>query len=309
MLPAGSTTRWFRPLVLGAAVVVLTATVASAGAPTDVRATRRNEFGGSANANYLAWTQDEAGHLNRFHVWVKPTGSPAFEVNQAGRAFTGQVDPAGTTLAYFFSGHGNYDVKLYDMATQTRSAAPPNVNTGQDEYWPGPSATQLIFVRESRNSAKLYLVTDLTTGSKIAVKSIDPAKSFFPTPPRLMGNWITYAVCTTRITSCKAYRYDIAASTTRQIPNPRHLFYFAPSADLAGNVYLERSGRNCGNSARLMKWTAGGGSPTTVYAFNRGTDLTGTSVFDDNAGTVVVYVDLYDCPTGAGDIVSFTNPA
>jgi hypothetical protein len=141
------------------------------------------------------------------------------------------------------------------------------------------------------------------------VKSIDASRSFFPNPPRLMGNWITYAVCTNPITSCKAYRYNISATTTRQIPNQRHLFYFAPSADLAGNVFLERSGRNCGDSARLMKWTAGGGNPTSVYAFRRGIDMTGTSVFDDNAGTVVVYVDFYDCPTGAGDIFSFTNPS
>jgi hypothetical protein len=309
MLPARLRMRRFGPLVLGAAVVVLTATIASAGTPTGVRTTRRSEFGATANANYLAWTQDEAGHLNHFHVWVKPTGQAAFQVDQAGRAFTGQVDPMGTTLVYFFLGHGNYDVRLYDMSTKTRTAAPPNVNTAQNEYWPGLSSTQLTFVRESRTAARLYLVTDMTTGAKVVVKSIDTSKSFFPTPPRLMGNWVTYAVCTARITSCKAYRYDISGSTTRQIPNPRHLFYFAPSADLAGNVYLERSGRNCGDSARLMKWTAGGGNPTSVYAFARRTDLTGTSVFDDNAGTVIVYVDFYDCPTGAGDIFSFTNPS
>jgi hypothetical protein len=217
------------------------------------------------------------------------------------------VDDASSRLAYFFARHGEFDIRLYDMASQTRVATPPDVNTQRSEYWPGLSGNQLSFVREGPATATLYLVTDLTSGAKIAIKVIDASRFFFPTPPRLLGNWITYSVCTSRVTNCKAYRYDISGAITRQVPDPRHLLYFAPSADLAGNVYLERSGRACGDGARLMRW-AGTGNPATVYTFTRGTDLTGTSVSDDNAGTVVVFVDFFDCPTGAGDIFSFTNP-
>jgi hypothetical protein len=57
-----------------------------------------------------------------------------------------------------------------------------------------------------------------------------------------------------------------------------------------------------------MRWN-GTGNPTSVYTYAPGTDATGTSVFDDNAGTVTVYVDSFDCSTGAGDIYRFTNPS
>ena len=146
--------------------LALVASSAWAGSPTAERTTRRNEFGGTGNAGYFAWTQDEAGNPNAFHVWVKPTGMPAFQVTQAGDGFSGQVDQTGSLLSYDFARRGDFGVKLYDMMTQTQVAAPLGVNTTHDEFFGAVFGNQLIFARARRTATTLYLVTDRTTGTR-----------------------------------------------------------------------------------------------------------------------------------------------
>jgi hypothetical protein len=248
--------RALRPLVLGITIVVTMSTVAAAGTPTEERVTgRRFEAQGTGNAGFFAWSKDEAGDPNASHVWVKPAGSRAFEVSQRGHAFAGQVDQSGSLLAYWFYTNADADVRLYDMASKTRVAVPTGVNTSKDEYFSAVFGNQMIFVRSARNTTRLFLVTDRTTGDKVAIRTLDNRHAFVANQPHLYGNWVTYSICNARFTACSAYRYDIAGTLQVTVPNPNQKYYFAPSADLAGNVYFEQSGAGCGLLARLMTWT------------------------------------------------------
>jgi hypothetical protein len=283
------------------------ATTADAGSltPTPVKTTGRDEFIGSGNAGFFAWTQNAVGEPGEYLVWVEPSGGQPFQVTQSGVSLAGKIGQTGSLLPYHRIRHGAGDIKLFDMALMTHQPLPAGINTPASEFFPAHFGNQLTFVRRTRRALTLYLVTDLATGVKVKVRELDPDRAVFANVPNLYGNWVTYAVCNRRI--CDAFRYDIGMDATEKIPNPRDLLYFAPSADLAGNVYLERSGYRCGRSARMMKWT-GTGNPSIFYAFDRGIDMTGSSVFDDGAGAVTVYVDFLDCATGKGDIYSFANP-
>lgn len=304
--------RGLRVVAAGAVIVLLTQSVAwGSVTPTPVRTTQKPEFDGTGNAGYIAWTQVDRS--SGFHVWVKPTGTPAFQVNRRGFAFAGQVDQAGSLLAYEYDPpKGGADVRLYDMQTKTRVPVPRNVNTSRAEFFPAIFGNEFSFVRAGRTSVTLYLVADRSTGSKIAVRTLDANTNIvFANSIHLYGNWIAYALCKVsgnyQPKRCNAFRYDISGANTEKIPNPNDLLYFAPSADLAGNVYFERSGAGCGRHARLMEWT-GTGNPTVFYAFPRGHDMQGTSIFNDGAGTLDLFVDFVTCRTLEADIYKFAIP-
>jgi hypothetical protein len=284
-------------LVAGSALAVV--------GPTPIKTGIRNQWSASGNASYFAWTQDAAGDRRARNVWVKPTASSAFQVDHRGRGFAGQMDPIGTVLPYQRVLRGRSDLKLFDMATQEHLALPAGINTEKWEQWPARYGNQLTFIRYGRVNTTLFLVTDLTIGTKLPIKTIDSELAVFANVPKINGNWVTYAICNQR--GCKIYRYDIGSSLNEKIPNPLDLLYFAPSPDLSGTVYFERSRPGCGRAARMMKWT-GVGDPTIFYPFERGTDMTGSMTFDDNAGTITVFVDFFDCDSGKHDIYSFTDP-
>ncbi len=291
--------------VAGLATAFMAASALAGVDPTPIKTSNRDEAYASGNAGYLAWTQDVAGDRDARNVWVHPNGSPAYEVGHGGRRFAGQMDPIGTVLPYQRVARGESDLRLFDMATQHHLDLPAGINTTKWEYWPAVYGNQMIFIRYGAVNTRLFLVTDRTTGTKIPIETIDSDRASFANLPRMNGNWVTYAICNQQ--TCEAYRYDIGADTVQRIPNPLDQLYFAPSPDLAGNVYFERSRPGCGRSARMMKW-AGTGDPTIFYRFARDTDLTGTMTFDDDAGTITVFVDVLDCDTTRADIYSFTNP-
>jgi hypothetical protein len=182
-------------------------------------------------------------------------------------------------------------VAFFDLATQQHVALPAGINTAKWEQWPAVYDGQMTFVRAGRNTETLFLVTDLATGDKVALKELNARRVFCAKVPKFNGNWIR-ALCNRR--GCHAYWYDIDQGLIEQIPNPLGLLYFAPAPDLSGNVYFGRSRTRCGRTVRMMKWT-GAGDPAVFYSFARGTDMTGTMAFDDGLGVVTVFVDFFDC--------------
>jgi hypothetical protein len=289
------------------ASMLLVGTAANAGGlvPDPVKTGVRDQFGGTGNADYFAWTQDRPG-TNFYDVYFEPIGGAKVQVNNAGNAFSHAVDQTGSLLTWQRIKKGNSDVRLYDMATQMDVPLPSGINTDKWEWGSGIFGNTFTFVRWTKANHKLFLVTDLTTGDKIKFATVDYPKVDMFTAPRLYGNWIVWWTFTKK--AWKAYRYDITNGTTMKIPNPLGKFYYAPSVDLAGNVYFIRSGNGCAANVKLMKWTGGGGSPTIEYEFDDQTDVFTTSVFDDGLGTVTLFVDFLDCSSFKNDIYSFTNP-
>jgi hypothetical protein len=289
-------------------IVLLSTDVLAAVTPTPVRTDPiRLEYEGSGNADYFAWTQDQADAYFQRNVWVLPTGGEEYEVSAGGgQAVSGQMDHTGSLLPYEHCVHNACDIVLFDMSTKTRQPLPAGINTSRGrEIFPALYGDQMTFLRDRGSVQTLYLVTELSAGAKVALRSVDSRRATFVSEPRLTGNWVTYGVCNR--TGCHAFRYDIAGHSTIKVPNPLGNRYFAPSPDLAGNVYFEGCRFRCGAHAHLMKWT-GSGDPTAFYTFPSGTDAAQTSAYDDGGGNVLLYVDFRDYSTGNLDVYSFTNP-
>jgi hypothetical protein len=296
-------------IAVGLVTLLVGATAASAGTPTDVKATANDELFGSGNADYFAWTFVSRRDPHVYRVKVQPTGGDPFSLNTRGRRFSGDMDPNGTVLPYSrILGRGDSrtdDIFLYDMEARTDVAVPDGINTGKNEFFPAISGNHMTFLRRSATSETLWLVTDLSTGDKIPIVTLDPRETVVANPPNIVGNWLAYAIC--RHAGCEAYRYDISQGQAVKVPNPRDKYSYAPAVDLAGTVYVERSSLQCGQHATLVKWT-GSGDPTVFHEYRSGHDLTSTSVYDDGGGNVTLYVDVYDCAHVNEDIVSFSNP-
>ena len=293
---------------LAISIMLVTPDAFAAAVATPVRTDPiRREFDASGNGSYFAWTQDQADAYFQRNVWVLPAGGKEYEVRAGGgQAVSGQMDHTGSLLPYSHCSHGACDLALFDMSTKTEQPLPAGINTSaKNELFPALYGDQMTFLRERRSAQTLYLVTDLSTGAKFALRSVNLRRATFSSEPRLTGNWVTYAICNR--TGCHAFRYDIAGDSTTKIPNPLGRRYAAPSPDLAGNVYLEGCRSRCGAHASLMKWT-GSGDLTVFYTFESGIDAAQTSVYDDGGGNVVLYVDFRTYATGNMDIYSFTNP-
>jgi hypothetical protein len=296
--------------MLGGAVVILVLipSWALAVAPTEIKTTANYEDGASGNADWFAWTFASRRHPSISRIKVQPTAGTVFSLNDRGRWFAGTMGQTGNLLPYYrLTGRGSNlssDIHVYDMSLRRRRHDPPHVNTGKFEYFPALDGNKLTFIRDSGAESTLWLVTDRSTGAKIPVTTIDSTKAFFPNAPNLIDNWVTYGIC--KRSGCEAYRYDILGDSRVRVPNPLDKLYFAPSADIDGNVYVERSAPGCGRQAKLVKWT-GAGDPTAFYSFEPGIDMIGTSVFD-NGANVMLYVDIFDCTDGDTDIWSFLDP-
>jgi hypothetical protein len=291
------------------ASLILVASGAHAGAlvPDPVKTGAKYQVQGTGNADYFAWTQYVANRKG-WEVWVEPTGGVKFPVNLVGDGYAGAVDQTGSMLAWQRVTNNHSDVKLFDMASLVDVPLPSGINTSRWECCSGVFGTMFTFVRITNSAFKLYLVTDLSTGAKIKFTTVD-----FPTViyswPRLYGNWIVWSTINGSGEKWRSYRYDIANDIILRIPNPLHKWNYAPSVDVAGNVYFIRSGHSCGASVRFMKWDGDlADNPVVLYSFDPGIDAQTTSVFDEGLGTVKVYVDFLDCSAGESDIYSFTNP-
>jgi hypothetical protein len=283
---------------------------AYAGTNTPVKTTNRDEFLGSANAHFFSWTQDRAGHPRARDAWYEPTpvgsGTPVTLNASQDKAFSGQIDPTTDQIGWQRIHNGKSNVRIYDMLGPANVPLPAGINTSKWEWAPAVYGGQMTFARDGRSSQTLYLVTNLTTGHKRAIRTTDYIHSYLFLPPRFYGNWIVYGLSTRH--GLSVYEYDVTNRTTRRVPNPNNKLYYAPSVDVAGDVYFIRSGNGCGASVRLMKWTPGAGDPVVVYSFPSATDANDTSVYDDGAGTVKIFAAFFDCLNGGDDIYSFTNP-
>jgi len=281
---------------------------ALAGTPVEVKATNANEWLGSGNADYFAWTQASAAHPRAVGAWYEPqpvgSGSPT-RLNASGdKGWAGQIDDATDQLPWQRIHNDQSDVRLQDVSTSSNVPLPDGINTSKWEWGPSLSEGNFVFARDGRRSQTLFVV-DLSTGDKTVVRTTDYAHSFLFYPARIQGNWIAYWIATRR--GWNAYEYDITNGTTARVPNPLDKLYYGASPDLAGNVFFIRSGNSCGASVRFLEWTPGGGDPVVLYAFPNGMDSNDTSTFDDGVDTVT-YVSFVDCSTGSGDIDSFTDP-
>jgi hypothetical protein len=260
-----------------------------------------NEREGAAAGGYLSWDQNsrsDPGHVNEY---VQRSGKTPVRVNAAGtEGFGGGI--WGRTLVYQQVTGGHSDLRLFDLLTHHRRAPFAGVNTELYEWHPTISGSWILFGRRGRNGGTTVLLANTSTH---AVRRLDRA-----TPPgsvdpgQVSGDWVTWDHCSSR---CNVFRYRISTGSVAKVPNPLRRFQLDPGVDSSGNVFYNRSGRNCGRGVRIMELPRGG-SPRTVLALKTTNDTGFMYVNETGSAGAHLLFNKFHCSTQNWDIFRIAVP-
>jgi hypothetical protein len=279
-----------RAAMLGGAVAMVLLPLAGVGHADLVRGSKLEETIPTANATYLAWTQNSKRHPNHHDVYARAFGqsSAKFKVNANGTSgFTGGIDQSTNMLVYTQIRNGQADLKLFNLATKARLGI-PGVNTHATEFFPTMSGKKLLFTRYT-NATLTYsvLLYDLVAHTTVTLFTGTPELA---AAGQVNGNWAVWNVCP-HSAPCDVYRYNISAGTTFKVPNLQQLDQYAPSVTPAGTVFFSRCGRgDLTAHNRLIQYPFGGPSEI-VKALQAGTGIGSTFAYTGAGPTTTVYYD------------------
>lgn len=277
-----------------------------------VRATRLNEVTpaadfGPGGFDYVAWAQSRPRRPNVYDAYVQRDGDPRLKLNAVGRALVGGIDYP--TVAYQQIYRGRSDVKLFDLATMTRSNPPRGVNTRRWEYPGGISGHWLLLGRDDTvGPTRRVLLYDLASGSAVLLASVTRPAHYLDAG-QVTGDYVAWTKCTP---VCNVFRRDIAATATTRFAKPRTnppRWQYAASVTSDGTVYAARSGRGCGTFVKIVRFGVGDpATGTVIAALPRGVDIQYTYAREKPDGSVEVFYDRGRCPAGRFNIYQVTDP-
>jgi hypothetical protein len=277
------------------AFLLLLGDVAIGATPVKVLGTPRNEFDGTAEDGYFAYTQSRAGQRRKFDVYLKRPGLTRVKVNAPGtQAFAPNLDIANTTLgdalAFVQKGKADADIKIWDVDSGGRRNPPIGVNTTKSEWNPSISGDFLLFGRGP--ATKFYMtaviLVDLTTNTRTVVDTAP--RNGIVYPGIVNGDWASWTECSR--SDCRAWRYRISTTTKREVPsNARLIYTSAIGAD--GSVWFVQSGIGCGANVKIRR-QAIGLPPTTLVDFPPGVDAN-ISDLDDSVVNRQLYFGRVNC--------------
>jgi hypothetical protein len=292
--------RWnARAAMLGGAVAMVLLPLAGVGHADLVRGSKLEETVPTANATYLAWTQNSKRHPKHHDVYARTFGqsSVKFKVNANGTSgFTGGIDQSTNTLVYTQVRHGQADLKLFNLGTKARLGV-PGANTTATEFFPTMSGNEILFSRyknaTSRYSIQLY---DRVSHTAMQLWS----GSAFAAAGQVNGNWAVWNVCPDG-SPCNVYRYNLTTQKTIRVPNLQGLDQYAPIVTPGGTVFFARSGMDFTAHNRLIRYPFGGPSEI-VLALKGGRGIGSMFAYTGAGSTTTVYYDRYDKSADQWDI-------
>lgn len=288
---------------LGALAVLFAVTQAG---PEPVRATSLDERNPAAGPDVVAWSQNSRARPERHDAYVKVGSAPAVKVNARGtEGWIGGID--GTRLVYQeVSPGGQSDLKLFDISTKKRSALPAGFNTERWDWHPSISGDWILYGRGQVMLAgpQYVILRSLATGEQRVLDSIRRANSVLH-PGQVNGNFAVWVKCPSRHV-CNVFRYDIAAGTKTQIPNPSGGPQYAASVTPTGTVYFVRSGKGCGIRVQLMRIGLVGPA-TRLLSLSAGQDVLFTYSFSESPTLTHVFYDRGSCRTNRWDILKIVD--
>jgi hypothetical protein len=294
-----------RAAMLGGTVAMVLFPLAGVGHADLVRGSKLEETVPTANATYLAWTQNSKRHPKHHDVYARAFGqtSEKFKVNASGTSgFTGGIDQSTNTLVYTQIRHGQADLKLFNLATKARLGV-PGANTPATEFFPTMSGNEILFTRyanaTSTYSVQLYdrvshTATQLWSGTAFAASG------------QVNGNWAVWNVCPNG-GACNVYRYNTATQKTIRVPNLQGLDQYAPCVTPGGTVFFARSGTDFTAHNRLIRYPFGGPSEI-VLALQGGRGIGSMFAYTGGGSTTTVYYDRYDKSANQWDILDLVRP-
>jgi len=285
---------WFVVLSLATSLLLL-ADVAIAATPTKVLGTPRNEFDGTAEDGYLAFTQSRAGQPNKFDAYLKAPGLARVKVNAGGtQGYHPIIDMAnptfGNALVFVQKGGGDADIKIWDVDSGGRSNPPVGVNTAASESKPSLDGDHLLFGRGPANRTFIsrVILFDLTSNTSLVVDRAPTNGIVYP--GIVNGDWASWTECS--LSDCRAWRYQISTATKTEVPSSARLIYTS-AIDTDGTVWFVQSGIGCGANVKIRRHVIGAGS-TTLVDFAPGIDAN-ISDLDDSGVTDRLYFARVNC--------------
>jgi hypothetical protein len=283
--------------------------------------TRRNERNPAADVDgssneVLAFTRSRSGYPNRYDAWAQVEGTAAVKLNAAGQGWTGGIDYPIVAYQQIASGQSN--VHLYDFSDQSRTAT--EANTSRWEWHPSVQGDEadyeLLFGRDDTNTPTqrvMYLHhSDAPfVHDERLVSSVSKASHYLQ-PDQLNGDFATYTRCTP---VCNVVRYQISTTAKIVLAKPvtsRPRQQYAGAVTSTGALYLVRSGPNCGEKVKIVRYDTARSDPalgTVVAALPSGFDVAFAFARENLDGSVDVFYDRVRCSTGRFDIYKVTDPA
>jgi hypothetical protein len=288
--------------VSGGGNLVLSVDVRFPIAQLAVRTTRAHEITPAAAAGQLAWAQGPRRNFRFWSLFVKPSGEARRKVNRLRtHGYSGGFD--GERFVYQEVTRRQSNLQLYDLADRRRSA-PAGVNTRHWEWHPTLSGDWLLFGRTNvRQRIDFVVLRNLATGETRVLDRLPWGFRKIAEPGQVSGNYVTWYRC---VPTCDVFRYDIAAQTTSEIPNPGGHQY-DPSVTDDGTVYFVRSGFGCGVAVRLVRQPIDG--PRKVLTqLTAGRDSFHTYALENANGTTSLYFHRNNCRTDANDVLRIIDP-
>jgi len=277
--------------------------VAAAGtdgaSPEVVLSTRKDEFNAAVSDGYLTWAQDGT-------TYVKPDGEGRLFVNPPGTDSSGgSID--GTTVVFAQRVHGQDDVFLYDVPSDTISDPPEGVNTSAIEDQPSISGDWLLFERVDGRREKVILFNLVTLEQRVVANIGFQTHGLLD--HQVDGDWATWETCDlersdSTFSNCQAFRYQISEDAVEQLPNPGRQQYAVGVAP-DGTAYLLRSGRSdeyrCGARPRIVR-VEPNDDAHIIAALPVGVDLVNMFAFEEADGSTTLYFDMFTCAGEHSDI-------
>jgi hypothetical protein len=285
---------WFIVLSTFASLLML-ADVAVAATPTKVLATSRNEFDGTAEEGYLAYTRSRSGHPGRFDVYLKPPGMARIKVNAGGtRAYHPTLDignvSLGDALVFVQRSGGDANLKIWDVDSGGRSNPPVGVNSQVAESKPSLDGDHLLFGRGPANRTYIarVILFNLVSKTSLVVDTAPPNGTVYP--GTVNGNWATWTECS--LSDCRAWRYHIPTADKTEVPSGARLIYTSAIGE-DGTVWFVQSGIGCGANVKIRRQEVGA-APTTLVNFRSGIDAN-ISDLDDSVVARRLYFSRVNC--------------
>ena len=261
-----------------------------------------------------AFTRSRAGYPNRYDAYAKEGASAAVKLNLAGQGWTGGIDYP--IVAYQQIAGGQSDLHFYNLETDIRSTPP--VNTQRWEWHPSISGDEsdymLLFGSDNTNNPtqRVVLHHHSSTAHESHELSYVTKASHYLQPDQVNGDWVTFTRCTPL---CNVWRHQISTDTRVRLAKPatsRPRHQYAGAVTSTGAVYLVRSGPNCGEKVKIVRYDTAHSDPalgTVVAALPSGFDIAFAFARENPGGSVDVFYDRVKCSTGRFDIYKVTDPA
>jgi hypothetical protein len=313
-----------RGLIVIVSVVVLAGAAAALAqallAEQPVFATTRNERNPAADHNgtteVWALTRSRSGQPGKYDAFVKEGAGPLVKLNAAGQGWTGGIDYPFVVYQQIASNRSN--LFFYDIGTKLRTPA-TDANSRRWEWHPtfqgAPDDYEMLFNRDANSNPTQRVVYLRHRDSPFIhdqriLATITRATHFLQSD-QIAGDWATYTRC---VPNCNVRLYRISTHARTAMPKPvttRPRQQYAGAVTSTGAVYLIRSGPNCGERVRIVRYDPARSDPqfgTIVAALPRGIDVAISHARENTDGSVDVFYDRVNCSTGRFNINKITDP-